>query len=347
MATAQKKTVKTIEKSFPSVSVGLSKAWDVTKDTWLRQLGIGLLSGVVAFFVTLISVILFAIVNIGNIPAITQMIETNSFKPELLSGSFWIFSGLIAILWVIALTLSTMVFQVSLMKLLNFSYDKKSVKFNDIFSSSFGAILPLIGVSIVSSLLVSGGLFLFIIPGIVISMFLSFATWEVVLWKKSVFQALSESYKTVRSEFWSIFGRSLLLGFIIMMFSMATSVFSEAVKDSNSASFFVSLVSFVVQTGSQYFAAAYALVIYRQAKEMTKNQPSKSLRGLVIVSVMGWVIGLLLWGSVTAFAIKAIKEVAQNYRDQVETQEQNRLYFNELDTATDATDSSGLRKITR
>ncbi len=354
MATAQKKTTKTIETNFPSVSVGLSKAWDVMKDTWYKQLGIGLLSGVVSFFITAISFILFAIVNIGNIPAITQMIQTKSFQPELLSGSFWVFSGLIALVWFIALIVVSMVFQVTLMKLLNFAYDKKSVKFNDIFSSSFGAILPLIGVSIISSLLVSGGLFLFIVPGIVISMFLSFAVWEVALWKKPVFAALSESYKTVRSEFWSIFGRSLLLAFIIMMMSMVTSVFSEAVKDSNSASFLVSLVSFIVQTASQYFAAAYALVIYRQAKETTKNLPSKSLRGVVILSVIGWIIGILLWGAITAFAIKAAKEVARTYRDealqqQIQMQQQEQSVFdkNGFRQVQKASGSSQLRKTTR
>jgi hypothetical protein len=79
-------------------------------------------------------------------------------------------------------------------------------------------LLPLLGLTLLYSLIVVVGLFLCILPGIWLGVMYSLATPALLLERGTIGQALSRSWKLVSGSFWRVFGilaLALLIGAVI------------------------------------------------------------------------------------------------------------------------------------
>jgi hypothetical protein len=79
------------------------------------------------------------------------------------------------------------------------------------FTSGFKFILPLVLYSVVSSIFISIGFVLFIIPGLYLLVGYLFTTWLIVDRGLDFWQAMELSRKTVHKHFFEVFGFFLLL----------------------------------------------------------------------------------------------------------------------------------------
>lgn len=90
-------------------------------------------------------------------------------------------------------------------------------------------VIPFIGISVLSTLAIMGGLILLIIPGIIFSIWFQFAINALVIDNQRGTTALSFSKQLVKGRFWKVFGRTLLLGLIFGIFSLIFDLPSMAI----------------------------------------------------------------------------------------------------------------------
>jgi uncharacterized membrane protein len=89
-------------------------------------------------------------------------------------------------------------------------YLNQPTQVND-FTAGFKYVLPLLLYSVVSSIFVSVGFVLLIIPGLYLLTGYMFTTWLIVDRKLDFWQAMELSRKTVHKHFFEVFGFFLLL----------------------------------------------------------------------------------------------------------------------------------------
>lgn len=128
---------------------------------------------------------------------------------------------------------------------------------------------------------------LLIIPGILITFFFAFISYEVVIDGKSGTTALQRSYFMVKNFFWDILGRFLLLEVGIIIVS---SVLSNLGKQEPILWILQALFNFFVS----WYARAYAYLLYKQVRDRTTFPAQISIRWIWIVAAIGWVVLILI-----------------------------------------------------
>lgn len=103
-----------------------------------------------------------------------------------------------------------------------------------------------IWVSILSGLIVLGGLILFIIPGVIFSLWYTFAPFVAILEKKHGMEALRESKKLVQGRWWTVFGYFFVLGLLFFVVSFAIQMIASIpamIVDTTATQAFASVVT--------------------------------------------------------------------------------------------------------
>ena len=126
--------------------------------------------------------------------------------------------------------------------------------------------LPLIGLTIVSSLGVFGGLFLCLVPGLWLQVAWSVAIPVFMLERTSVFKALGRSFAQTKARFWLAFGVVWLSQLLITVLSFGLAAgLGWVIQSSDSATAEViaqSVSSAIATTITLPFAAAALVVLY-------------------------------------------------------------------------------------
>ena len=130
-------------------------------------------------------------------------------------------------------------------------------------------ILPVIGASILAGIRVAIGLFLLIVPGLILLTYWCLIVPFIVLAGSGIFQAFSNSMRTVRGYAWRVFGTYVLVFLILIAFSIVL-VFVLALLPQ----FLRSFVDNVV-TGTLIapFLALVATLIYYRLTAAHAGQP--------------------------------------------------------------------------
>lgn len=101
-------------------------------------------------------------------------------------------------------------------------------------------------VSLLSGLIALGGFILFIIPGVIFSLWYTFAPFVAILEKKRGMEALRESKKMVQGRWWTVFGYFLVLGILFFLVSFAVQIIASIpamIVDTAATQAFASVVS--------------------------------------------------------------------------------------------------------
>lgn len=88
-----------------------------------------------------------------------------------------------------------------------------------LYKDALSLVLPLLATAIITGLAVMIGFLLFVIPGIILMVFLAFAYFVVVFEKKWGTEAIAQSYRYVKGHWFAVFVRLLLIMFIALAFS--------------------------------------------------------------------------------------------------------------------------------
>lgn len=83
------------------------------------------------------------------------------------------------------------------------------------------------GLGILIGIATSIGFLLFIIPGLIIMIWMLFAYFSLVLEDEKIIESMRSSREYVRDNWWAVFGRVLLLGILLSPFALLFSIMTE------------------------------------------------------------------------------------------------------------------------
>ena len=132
----------------------------------------------------------------------------------------WILIGVV----LIAISIFLFISKISLLKGISDTNKGQFVGVKDSYKKGFGLFWSFILISIMVSWSVLGASVLFIIPGIILSVYLSFTIYELIDKQKKGFQALLGSWALIKGYWWKFVGRSIMIGLRIFLIGLIYSL---------------------------------------------------------------------------------------------------------------------------
>lgn len=287
-------------KNLPEISVLFSTSWNLLKRHWIHFLVLVLISGL--GFGLLYGILIGSGVVLFR-DLITSADKWGALLMILSQPATYVTGGVLFLLLILGSIIIGSFAQVGMVLIIH--EDMASVSYGELFKRSIGFIIPLAVVSILSGLLVFGGMWLFVIPGIVIAILLSFSSYEVIIEGKRGVDALSRSMYIVSKHFWDIVGRAIVLWLVIVVIS----VILEGLVRQNAI---FSLLSTIFNVGSSWFSVAYFLTLYKEAQKSVDVKGRASLTWVVLVAVIGWILFFLVtYSGVKFFTSDQFKQILQ------------------------------------
>lgn len=291
-------------RKLPSLSTLFKDSWETFKGSVLHVFIINLIA--FGIYTALFVVFLLISVPIG-IFSIMDVLKTNSFSPASISS--FVIIGIVALIFLAALIIVGIA-QHAATILIVANY-KKHPAVGTTFKKGFAYVLPVFLVNLFIGFLVLGGYFIFVIPGIFLSILFSFVVYEVVLANNSVLGATRRSMTIVLSNFWGILGRMLLWVIIVISIVNIPNAFTWSSQGYSPS---LGGLQFILQILVGWFGISYGVTLYKQAQNAARPGKSKLLWP-VIVGVAGWIIGvILLTALITFITTVAIPQFQKNYK---------------------------------
>lgn len=292
---------KESKKSLPSISSLFKESWVTFKGSVLNLFILYLISFGVFAVITIVGLLIT--IPLGAF-SVFSAIQENTLTPAFFT-SLGVMGIVILIFIIIFIIVSLALNAAMIMVVANYKSKPSSWA---MFKKGFSYVLPLILASIITGFLIYGGFFLFVIPGIVFGIALSFTYYEIVLNKKPVLSAMRRSMGIVFANFWGILGRMLLFMVVVFAIVLIPQIIIGASGDEGIAAGF-GFLSFIIQTLIGWYAVAYSLTLYKQAEAAAPDGKTSKLLLPTILAVVGWILGVILIGAI----ITAITVFLQNF----------------------------------
>lgn len=270
-----KSNTSTHSQSDMSISELLSASWERVRLTWKKLLvlsiiffGISVVVGFIYGFIIAFSVAGVALSG-GNAAGLGVSLGIG---------------GIVTLIFILALVVLQSALLVGMTRTLADPSDPKSAL--DQLKDGFGIVWPVILASIVVGLLATGGYFLFIIPGIFITVLLSATVFEIILHKQSLGMAMKNSASIVSQNFGTFFVRWMMMIGLYAVYYVIVFVVSAIPVIGTLFSLANMAFSFVVT----WFFIAYWLLTYMQLREKTNFSKLSSTAWMYVVAVIGWIL---------------------------------------------------------
>ncbi len=152
--------------------------------------------------------------------------------------------------------------------------------------------------------IITGGFLLFVIPGILFSVWFSLAIFVLVFEKKRGFNALLKSQHLVKGKFWAVFWRFLILGLIVGLGVILISTLIFLIIENQQIENQISeLIGYFFQLFILPFFLIYGFLIYENLREIKAEslyvQPSIWRK---IKYIFPAILGTLIFGLIITFS---------------------------------------------
>lgn len=293
-----------IQNKLPGLSELFKDSWNMFKGSILHVFIVNIIGFGIYF--GLFIILLLITVPLG-VFSFLQFFKTNTLNPATLTSFGAI--GIVLLIFLIACVIVGIALNAA--TILIVANYKKSPPIGEVIKKGFGLVVPLFLVNLLLTFIITGGYFLFIIPGIFLAIILSFTVYEIVLAESSVLGAARRSMTIILSHFWGIFGRMLL--WVIIVISVVN-IPNALTFSSNNYSAGVGGLQFILQILVAWFGISYSVTLYMQAAKAAKPGNSKLLWPL-IVGFVGWIVGIIVIGMLIAFLVSTvIPQIQQNFK---------------------------------
>jgi len=261
--------------NFSSIESLFSEAFQLFKKIFLRVLLFMLLIFGISLILFIVDVILFLLLG-----ASLLTFNASHLLPVLLGGPLLI----VLIISIIAAIVISLLYQAGVMLIIS-NPDKETI--GSAFKKAYKYVLPLWALGLLVGLLVIPTCFLFVIPGIIISVLFAFVSYELVLGNRGVIGSMQRSVYVVKTNFWSIFGRIFLFGILSWVIFIPFSFLGIISKDLN---ILVSFLTLPLRFLMAFYGLCYSMVLYKQAENaISDKDKTSSLKPIVAV----WLISLI------------------------------------------------------
>lgn len=276
---------------FMPIQALIRASWERVKLTWVNLLVLYLILFATSFVLSFIIVI--AVLGGGVMSGLTA--ANGQGMEQVIMSSLATMApvaiGSFAMLLII-MTVVGVIFGAAM--LLTVAKAEEKPTLGSVISTGAKLFWSMLLTSLLVGFLVMGGMFLFLIPGLIIAIFMSFSSYEVVLADQKYLQAMKNSATIIKQHFGALFVRYLVLIGISIAISVFDLIVQAIFSDVPAISGLFSLLSLVVQAVAGFFSICYVYLLYREARAQTNfNQPA-SMTWMWIVSIIGWVIGVIM-----------------------------------------------------
>ena len=178
-------------------------------------------------------------------------------------------------------------------------------------------------ISVLSAVIIMGGFFLFVAPGIIFSVWFALAIYVLVSEDIKGMNALFRSKQLVAGKWWSVLWRFIVMAAVVIILSLALRAPLAIFLPKPVGEIFGLLVSFLLGP----FPVVYSFLIYEDLKKHKANPvfepPSKGTKiKYILVGVIGLllipVILLIVFGSIVSSSFKGAQEAARDARRTVD-----------------------------
>lgn len=265
--------------TLPTVKEICKEAWQTTKHITKRYFIWQLMS-----FAGLLGI--FLLITIAMIIAFN---ESQAVTPILLLTIPLIFIGL--------------PYQTSVSTLIVTEYPKQGT-YKEL-SSVVISKLPTILLSFLLMIPFFGSFFFFIIPGIIVSFFLSFSLYEILIKNNKAWASIKQSIAIWEYNFKYLIKHVLVMILIGIVINIPFEIFNNSVGDTPDPSLYfpilvVSISQFVVSLLLTVFNISYLYQLYSKTVAITPKDYKNNMAWIWIVSILGWLIIILLFSTVIA-----------------------------------------------
>lgn len=281
-----------VKSELPPISTLFQDSWTLFKKSWVSMLGMGIYS-----FFGILAALLIAGVIAFQSGINLQFFQSLSKNDLSVLSNPSIFIGIGAGIFIYIIF--TMVLQYSYYAgttlILNHNL-KNDDKFNvtSAIKSSLKFILPLFITGLIIGFITMGGLMLLLFPAIIFGLLFGFATYELVIEKKSILESLRGSYRIVSSNFGAIVIRMIV---IYTIYFVITLVIPDALRSMGESAGLLNIIySLTINIAIGWYLPIYLFCLYDQAKKATDQSKKVSLAWVFVLAILGW---LLLFSTIS------------------------------------------------
>ena len=160
-------------------------------------------------------------------------------------------------------------------------------------------ILPFIWILILSALITVGGFALFIIPGIILSIWLSQSMYTMIAEDKRGLTALATSWERVSGHWWGVLWRMMVVAFVAIIVSLLVSLIVTSVGNSFLPSFVLNLFQFFVLTP---IVGIYSYLLYADLRRLKSEV---DVTTPAFATKRHWLIGMAIVGLILPIVLIA------------------------------------------
>lgn len=292
--------------SLQPISELLKSSWELLKLVWMKLLLISLVVVGLSFVVSIIGGLAIGGLGIG---AVASGLAGGSV------GVFALLGGLIGLILVVAYVVIMSAFEAGL--LLIIAAPKSANSAMTFMKQGFVFAWPLIMANLVIGFLSLGGMFLFLIPGVAISVLLSLTMFEIVFQQQPVTAAMKNSATLVSKNFGVFLNRWLVVVGIAIAYSFIMGILM-AIPGINLIAGLANNFAGVVFS---WFFLCYWYLVYQQVRAGTKpiSEPKSSLAWMYIVGGIGWILMILMGVAMSALVATVGSQLMKSKVPQMDT----------------------------
>ena len=292
-----------MEKKMPSIKELFVESWEAFKGSFGNVFILSLIGSVFGFLV--IGVVFLSVAGMGFLTAFGETMSSEVEMAQKLQTFFTLermtITGILIGLLFLVATIWGSIVRIAIIAAVG-GY-KEKITLGGAIKVGFTTFVPVFIMSFVASIIVMGSWFALIIPGILVGLYLQYVTYEIVIGQKKWWSALKGSVQIMSQNLGEVLLRMIIfyLGAAILFYlpmyligMLAGNSMESATAEAVSVAMIMSPIRFILSMLIGFFSAVYSIVTYKQAKEVTRKEVSPGIAWILIVSIVGWVIGLLL-----------------------------------------------------
>lgn len=283
--------------SLKSPTELLSEAWKLYKARWKTFVGIM----IVPILLMLLVLLVFGIGALG-----LGLLEFFISDSSIIDTTFILLFLVLLLALFLAMIIIQFWSQVALIFAIKNSEEKIGIK--ESYKRGWRKIKPFFWVSVLSGLIIMGGYIFFVIPGIIFSIWFSFAIFIVVAEDLKGMDAILKSREYVRNYWWSVLWRELFLAIVmisafVIVFIIIFILASIFVLIAKPSPFLVDAVKEIFNLVGNFasiiivpLTMAYSFLIYNNLRKIKGDfefKPSiKAKRSFIAVGVLGILVAI-------------------------------------------------------
>ncbi len=253
--------------SLPGYFALLGSSWHVYIKRFWTLIGISFVP-LLAYLAVILASVIFGLIG-GLASALTGTLTMIVF-------------GLVFLVGIIAIVVVAIWSQVALLTAIDRAEETLGIK--ESFRRAWPKVNGYFWVGVLAGLVVVGGLFLLLVPGIIFYVWFVFSSMVVVFENEKGMNALLKSRELVRGCWWGIFGRLIFFAVILIGISIILEMLHLGVL--------ANIVNFLLTP----LSVAYVYLLYRSAKAARGEfafSPSKSSRNIFTAIAVFGIIALV------------------------------------------------------